>query len=150
MPETKAIDFEIPPNIEALLDRLASMHGLLATYVKMRANRLSEDSATIAFRLFELWGIMQAVTVLYGSVCQDKVQEVLETYRNLFEIGLEHIHGKALSKEDIEDINDMLFRLKVATIMLIAGCSGLPAIVKAPSEPSTGTSQPQGGEGHGQ
>lgn len=149
MPEAKAINFEVPPSIGAQLDRLASMHGLLATYIERRGDRLSEDSTALAFRLFELWGIMQTASVLFGSVCQDKVQEALETYRNLFEVGLDHIYGKVLSKEEMEDLNDMLFRLKVAVIMLIAGCAGLSTVVKAPSEPSTGTSQPQGGEGHG-
>jgi len=148
VPEAKAIDFEIPPSIGALLDRLASMHSSLVAYMDKRLG-LQSDSTLLIFKLTELWGLMQAVSVLYGSVCQDKVQEALETYKNLFEVGLDLIYGEGLSQEDVEDLNDMLFRLKVATIMLIAGCSGLPAIVKAPPEPSTGTSQPQGGEGHG-
>jgi hypothetical protein len=136
VPEAKAIDFEIPPSIGALLDRLASMHSSLVAYMDKRSG-LQSDSTLLAFKLNELWGIMQAVSVLYGSVCQDKVQEALETYKNLFEVGLDLIYGEGLSQEDLEDLNDMLFRLKVATIMLIAGCSGLPAIVKAPPEPST-------------
>ena len=134
MPE--AIDFEIPPSIGALLDRLASMHSSLVAYMDKRLG-LQSDSTLLIFKLTELWGLMQAVSVLYGSVCQDKVQEALETYKNLFEVGLDLIYGEGLSQEDVEDLNDMLFRLKVATIMLIAGCSGLPAIVKAPPEPST-------------
>jgi len=149
VPEDKAIDFVIPPDVQVHFDQLASMHGSLVAYIGKRAGFETEEVPELVFRLTEVYGAMQVLTVLFASKCQDKVQSALQAYRLLLEAGQHLIYSESPSRMHVRKLINDLFDLKVATVMLIAGCADLPAIVKAPPEPSTGTSQPQGGEGHG-
>ena len=59
MPEAKAIDFEIPPSIGALLDRLASMHSSLVAYMDKRLGHQT-DSTLLTFR-FSLTSWLQCM-----------------------------------------------------------------------------------------
>jgi hypothetical protein len=144
VPEDKAIDFVIPPDIQAHFDQLASMHGSLVAYIGKKAGFEPEEVSELVFRLTEAYGAMQVLTVLFASKCQDKVQRALQAYKLILEAGQHLIYSENPSRMHVRELINDLFDLKVAIIMLIADCSGLPAIVKAPPEPSTGTSQPLG------
>ncbi len=141
MPEDKAIDFVIPPDIQVYFDQLASMHGSLVAYIGKRAGFATEEVSELVFRLTEVYGAIQVATVLFASKCQDKVQKALQAYKLILEAGQHHIYNESPSRMHVRELINDLFDLKVAIVMLIAGCAGLPALVKAPPEPSTDRQQ---------
>ena len=130
----EAVNFEIPKSINPLLDRLASMYGSLTAYVQMRAGYESGDIPVLIFRVAELYGLTQALGVIFGSKCEKEVRKALEVYKDLFEESLDYIFGNIENPDLLKDLMDGLFKLKVGTFLLMTGCAGLPAIVKAPPE----------------
>jgi hypothetical protein len=138
----EAVNFEIPKSIDTLLDRLASMYGSLTAYVQMRAGYESEDIPILIFRVAELYGLTQALGIIFGSKCEKDVRKALEVYKDLFEESLDYVFGDVEHPDIIKDLMDGLFKLKVGVLMLITGCAGLPAIVRAPPE--------EGGDASGQ
>ena len=131
---TEAVDFEVPKNIDTLLDRLASMYGNLTAFVAMRAGYESEDIPVLIFRVAELYGLTQALGVIFGSRCEKEVRKALDVYKDLFDEALDYIFGNNDNPDLLRDLMDGLFKLKVGVMMLITGCAGLPAIVRAPPE----------------
>jgi hypothetical protein len=138
----EAVNFEVPKSIDTLLDRLASMYGSLTAYVAMRAGYESEDIPILIFRVAELYGLTQALGVIFGSRCEREVRKALDVYKELFEEALDYVFGDIGNPDLLKDLMDGLFKLKVGTFMLITGCAGLPAVVKAPPE--------EGGDSSGQ
>jgi hypothetical protein len=136
MTEAQAVDFQIPPSIDRLLDRLAVLYGSLVAYMERRAGYESEDIPILVFKVAETFGLVQLLGVLFGSRCQDKVEEVLNVYKDLVEGAIDCVFDQVEDQDKVKHLQDLLFQLKVAIYVLIAGCAGLPAIVRAPSEPS--------------
>ena len=89
----EAVNFEIPKSIDSLLDRLASMYGSLTAYVAMRAGYDKEDIPVLIFRLAELYGLTQALGVVFGSKCEKEVRKAIDVYKDLFEEGLDYVFG---------------------------------------------------------
>jgi len=138
----EAVNFEIPKSIDSLLDRLASMYGSLTAYVAMRAGYDKEDIPVLIFRLAELYGLTQALGVIFGSKCEKEVRKAIDVYKDLFEEGLDYVFGNIDNPDLLQALMDGLFKLKVGVMMLITGCAGLPAVVRAPPE--------EGGDADGQ
>jgi len=130
----EAVNFEIPKSIDTLLDRLASMYGSLTAYVAMRAGYDTEDIPVLIFRVAELYGLTQALGVIFGSRCEKEVRKALDVYKDLFEESLDYVFGNTDNPDLLKDLMDGLFKLKVGVMMLITGCAGLPAVVRAPPE----------------
>jgi hypothetical protein len=130
----EAVNFEVPKSIDALLDRLASMYGSLTAYVAMRAGYDTEDIPVLIFRVAELYGLTQALGVIFGSRCEKEVRKALDVYKDLFEESLDYVFGNTDNPDVLKDLMDGLFKLKVGVMMLITGCAGLPAVVRAPPE----------------
>ena len=139
MTEVQAVDFKVPPTIDSLLDRLATMYGSLVAYVERRGGFESADIPVLIFKVAETFGAVQLLGVLFGSRCQDQVEQVLKVFKDLFEGALDCVFTEPIDQNEVQHLQDLLFQLKVAVYVLIAGCAGLPAIVKAPPEPSTDT-----------
>jgi hypothetical protein len=130
----EAVNFEVPKGIDTLLDRLASMYGSLTAHVAMRAGYDTEEVPVLIFRVAELYGLTQALGVIFGSRCEKEVRKALEVYKDLFDEALDYIFGNIDNPGMLKDLMDGLFKLKVGVMMLITGCAGLPAVVSAPPE----------------
>jgi len=118
------------------------MYGSLTAFVAMRAGYDKEDIPVLIFRLAELYGLTQALGVIFGSKCEKEVREAIDVYKDLFEEGLDYVFGNIDNPDLLQALMDGLFKLKVGVMMLITGCAGLPAIVRAPPE--------EGGDANGQ
>ena len=129
---SEAVNFEIPKEINARLDRLASIYGNLTAFVAMKAGYQVEDKPVLIFRLAELYGLTQALGIIFGYKCTSEVRKVLDVYKDLFEEGLDYLFGEIDNPDLIKDLMEGLDKLKVATLMLIVACAGLPAILPAP------------------
>jgi len=139
MNEAQAVDFKVPPTIDRLLDRLATMYGSLVAFMERRAGYDNEDIPVLIFKVAEDFALVQLLGVLFGSKCQKEVEQVLSAYKDLFEGVLDCVFTEPIDQNEVQHLQDLLFQLKVAVYVLIAGCAGLPAILPAPPEPNTDT-----------
>jgi len=128
------VTFEIPKEINTRLDRLASMYGDLTAFVARRANYEKEDIPVLIFRLAELYGITQALGVIFGYKCTKEVRKTLDAFKSLFDEGLDYIFSDIDNPDLLNDLLKALDKLHVASLMLIVGCAGLPAILPAPDK----------------
>mgnify|MGYP001770613155 CR=1 FL=1 len=137
---TEVVNFEIPKEIDARLDRLASIYGNLTAFVAMKAGYKVEDKPILIFRLAELYGLTQALGIIFGYKCTEEVRKVLDVYKDLFEEGLDYLFEDVDNPDLIKDLMEGLDKLKVASLMLIVACAGLPAILPAPENIGGGNS----------
>jgi hypothetical protein len=139
MNEAQAVDFKVPPTIDRLLDRLATMYGSLVAFMERRAGYDNEDIPVLIFKVAEDFALVQLLGVLFGSKCQKEVEQVLSAYKDLLEGTADCVFTESYSQDEVKHLQDLLFRLKVATYMLVVACAGLPAILPAPPEPNADT-----------
>jgi predicted DNA-binding protein len=132
MAMTEAVNFEIPKEINTRLDRLASMYGNLTAFVAMKAGYAREDIPVLIFRVAELYGVIQALGVIFGYKCTKEVRKAIDTFKDLFEEALDYMFEDVDNPDLLESIMRGLDKLHVASLMLIVGCAGLSAIVPAP------------------
>lgn len=130
----EVVNFEIPKEINTRLDRLASMYGNLTAFVAMKAGYQTEDIPILIFRIAELYGVIQALGVIFGYKCQKEVRKAIDTFKSLFEEGLDYIFEDVNNPDLLKDLMEGLDKLHVASLMLIVGCAGLPAILPAPDK----------------
>ncbi len=130
----EAVNFEIPKEINTRLDRLASMYGNLTAFVAMKAGYQTEDIPILIFRIAELYGVIQALGVIFGYKCQKEVRKAIDTFKSLFEEGLDYIFEDVNNPDLLKDLMEGLDKLHLASLMLIVGCAGLPAILPAPEK----------------
>ena len=126
------VTFQIPKEIDARLDRLASMYGDLTAFVARKAGYDKEDIPVLIFRVAELYGISQALGVIFGYKCTKEVRKALDAYKDLFNEALDYIFSDIDNPDLIKDLMEGLDKLHVASFMLIVACAGLPAIIPAP------------------
>jgi hypothetical protein len=100
----------------------------------MKAGYQVEDKPILIFRLAELYGLTQALGVIFGYKCTKEVRKVLDVYKDLFEEGLDYLFEDVENPDLIKDLMESLDKLKLATLMLIVSCAGLPAILPAPDK----------------
>jgi hypothetical protein len=134
MSSNEVVNFEIPKEINTRLDRLASMYGNLTAFVAMKAGYQTEDIPVLIFRIAELYGVIQALGVIFGYKCQKEVRKAIDTFKALFEEGLDYIFEDVNNPDLLKDLMEGLDKLHVASLMLIVGCAGLPAILPAPEK----------------
>ncbi len=126
------VTFQIPKEIDTRLDRLASMYGDLTAFVARRAGYDKEDIPVLIFRIAELYGISQALGVIFGYKCTQEVRKALDAFKSLFDEGLDYIFSDIDNPDLLKDLMEGLDKLHVAMLMLIVACAGLPAILPAP------------------
>jgi hypothetical protein len=134
------VTFEIPKEIDSRLDRLASMYGNLTAFVASRAGYDKEDIPVLMFRIAELYGISQALGIIFGYKCTKEVRKALDTFKDLFNEGLDYIFSDIDNPDLLKDLMDSLDKLHVATLMLIVACAGQSAILPAPENIGGGAS----------
>ena len=126
------VTFEIPKEIDTRLDRLASLYGNLTAFVASRAGYDKEDIPVLIFKIAEVYGISQALGVIFGYKCTKEVRKALDTFKDLFNEGLDYIFSDIDNPDLLKHLMDGLDKLHVAMLMLIVACAGLPAILPAP------------------
>jgi hypothetical protein len=134
------VTFEIPKEIDSRLDRLASLYGNLTAFVASRAGYEKEDIPVLIFRIAELYGISQALGIIFGYKCTKEVRKALDTFKDLFNEGLDYIFSDIDNPDLLKDLMDGLNKLHVATLMLIVACAGQSAILPAPENIGGGAS----------
>lgn len=134
-----AVTFEVPKEIDTRLDRLASMYGDLTAFVARKAGYEKEDIPVLIFRTAELYGISQALGVIFGYKCTKEVRKALDAFKSLFEEGLDYIFEDVDNPDLLKDLLEGLDKLHVATLMLIVACAGQSAILPAPENLGSGS-----------
>ncbi len=126
------VTFDVPKEVNTRLDRLASMYGDLTAFVARRAGYEKEDIPVLIFRIAELYGISQALGIIFGYKCTKEVRKALDAFKSLFEEGLDYIFEDIDNPDLLKDLLDGLDKLHVASLMLIVACAGQSAILPAP------------------
>jgi len=115
--------FEIPEGVSNQLERLSSLFGELMAWEDAKANRKPEDMTTVVvLHLAELYGGIQLMGTVFGSKCQEKIEQVL----NVFKLAMNKVIDSLFNdpdKETLENLDSLLFSLEVSAYALAVACS---------------------------
>jgi hypothetical protein len=115
--------FEIPEGVSNQLERLSSLFGELMAWEDAKANRKPEDMTTVVvLHLAELYGGIQLMGTVFGSKCQEKIEQVL----NVFKLAMNKVIDSLFNdpdKETLEHLDSLLFSLEVSAYALAVACS---------------------------
>jgi hypothetical protein len=126
--------FEIPEGVSNQLERLSSLFGELMAWEDAKANRKPEDMTTVVvLHLAELYGGIQLMGTVFGSKCQEKIEQVL----NVFKLAMNKVIDSLFNdpdKETLEHLDSLLFSLEVSAYALAVACA-LGTEPKAEAQP---------------
>jgi hypothetical protein len=126
--------FEIPEGVSNQLERLSSLFGELMAWEDAKANRKPEDMTTVVvLHLAELYGGIQLMGTVFGSKCQEKIEQVL----NVFKLAMNKVIDSLFNDPDnetLEHLDSLLFSLEVSAYALAVACA-LGTEPKAEAQP---------------
>ena len=130
----EGVDFQVPEGVGNQLERLSSLFGELMAWEDAKANRKPEDLTTVVvLHLAELYGAFQLMGTVFGSKCQDKVEQALNVFKHAMDKAIDSLFNDP-DNETLQHLDGLLFKLELTAYTLAVACT-------LGSEPSTETQQ---------
>jgi len=133
------VTFQVPEGISNQLERLSSLFGELMAWEDNKANRRPEDITTVVvLHLAELYGGIQLMGTVFGSKCQDKIEQVLNVFKGAMDKAIDNLYNDP-DNETLENLDSLLMSLEVSAYALAVACTFQDSEPAAEAQPSAGT-----------